>query len=124
MAPFFHWNWRRHGGRRHWQRWHWPEQPQPGSSPDSSPGSSLLSAVTAPLGAVGNLLGIGETEQEFATAGEEAERGHHRHHRPKWAYQSSNQSEDEFEPTGEETETCRRTGRWVRHNGRIIVLDL
>jgi hypothetical protein len=148
MAPFFRWhghegNWRLRDGRRHWDnghrrdwdRWHRPEGPGPGPSPGPSPGPDLLQSVvsaatapiTAPFKAIGGLLGL-EIEDPFPLADEEAETHRGRHRRPQLArYQSgdeNSESVDEFAPAGRQTETRRRTGRWIHRDGAIILLGV
>jgi hypothetical protein len=135
MAPFFRWHghegWHPHDGRRRWDRWHRREEHGPGPSPGPDVLQSVVSAatapITAPLKAIGGLFGL-EVEDPFPPADEETEAYPGRRRRPRWArYHSSdqnNESGDEFAPGGEQTETCRRSGRWVRRDGAIILLGL
>jgi hypothetical protein len=138
MAPFFRWhghegNWRLREGRGHWDRWHRPGEPDPGPPPGPTPGPDLLQSVvsaatapiTAPFKAIGGLLGL---EIDDPLADEEAEMHRSRHRRPQWArYQSgdeNSESADEFAPAGGQTETRRRTGRWIHRDGAIILLGV
>lgn len=135
MAPFFRWHqhegWHPHEGRRHWDRWHRREEPGPGPSPGPDVLQSVVSAatapITAPLKAIGGLFGL-EVEDPFPLMGEEAEMYPSRYRRPRSArYQSgdeNSESGDEFAPAGEQAETHRRTGRWIRRDGAIILLGV
>jgi len=135
MAPFFRWHghegWHPHEGRRHWDRRHRRDEPGPGPSPGPDVLQSVVSAatapITAPLKAIGGLFGL-EVEDPFPLADEEAEIQPSRHRRPRWArYRSgdeNSESGDEFAPEGEQTETRRRTGRWIRRDGAIILLGV
>jgi hypothetical protein len=71
-------------------------------------------------------LETGEREDDFAAGYGEAEM--HRHRRPRWSrYQGSVQGaegENGFVPDRAEMDTRRRTGRWIRRNGRLIVLGV
>jgi hypothetical protein len=135
MAPFFRWHgheghWLPHEGRRHWERWHRREEPGPGPSPGpdllQSVASAATAPITAPLKAIGGLFGL-EVEDPFPPPDEDAEMHRNRYRRPSWArYHGDENSEsiDELAPAKEQTETWRRTGRWVRHRGATILLGV
>jgi hypothetical protein len=119
MARFFHWG--RHGRwhdfRRH--RGHGPE----GDDPGGPPGFPFPPIPFPPLPFE---LESDVNEDEFAPADEEAEM-HHRHRR-RW---QGNQGEQEFDEGadegprgGMEVGSSRRSGRWVRHRGGIVLFGV
>lgn len=124
MSRFFHW----HGRGDHWQgdRWrgrHWrgreePDQPAPPAT--SGPSFSPLDLLN-PLKIFG-IGEIGENEDEFEPADEGAEAHHYR--RRRWAPYRSTENSGGFFPNGEDLGTRRRTGRWFRRNGRIVLLGV
>jgi hypothetical protein len=135
MAPFFRWHgrdgyWHPHEGRRHWDRSHRREEPGQGPSPGpdllQSVASAATAPITAPLKAIGGLFGL-EIEDPLPLADEDAEMHRNRYRRPSWArYHGDENTEsiDELASANEQTETRRRTGRWVRHDGAIILLGV
>jgi hypothetical protein len=133
MAPFFrlhgHEGWHAHDGRGRWDRWH--GHAEPGQGPPGGPDmlQSVVSAatapITAPLKALGGLFGL-EVEDPFPTD-EEAElypSPYGRRRSVSYKSGENSGSGDEFAPTGEETGMPRRTGRWIRRHGAIILFGV
>jgi hypothetical protein len=112
MARYSHW----HGGPfrpRFHERWHEPHD-EPHDEPHHDPGFHL----PFPLPPFFEM----ENEGEYPSGEEEAERQHHR--RSRWARYQGGQGQDEFGDRGEEADGRRHRGRWVRHNGRVVLLGL
>lgn len=89
--------------------------------------SAATAPITVPLKAIGGLFGL-EVEDPFPLTDEEAEMHPSRHRRRRSArYQSgdeNSESGNEFAPAGGQAEIHRRTGRWVRRDGAIIILGV
>jgi hypothetical protein len=123
MARFFDW----HGHPDRWHGWHegWRHRDEPGP-PEPGPGFPRPPFPPLPFPLPLFNLETSEGDNDFAAGSGETEM--YRHHRPRWArYPSSDQTgerENGFASGWAEPETRRRTGRWIRRNGRIIVLGL
>ena len=112
MARYFDWR-RRHDFRRH--GWHHYD----GGGQDQGSGFSLSSLLPFNLevGEFGDDDGAGHQEGEM----------HHRHRRPSWAqYRQAEMSGEDGWAFGPADLMAKphQTGRWIRRDGKIILLDL
>jgi hypothetical protein len=115
MPRYFHWH--RDPFRpepfRHFDD-HWRERHD---EPHHDPGFHLpfpLPPLPLPFGL--------EVEGGYPPGEEEAERQHY--HRSRWARSQGDPGQGEFGGRGEEFDSRRHRGRWVRDRGRVVLLGL